>query len=206
MARAGAPTLFSPFPLRPPSWQLILLLIGGLLLAGGGYAYYTGLIGGRQAAVTYQAAPVTQGTLQVVISATGPITSPTSIPLTFKNSGKLAEVDVAVGDTVKAGQVLARLDTSDLQAQVNQAQANLDAAAANEAKLQAGATPEQVAVAQAAVDAAQTGLDSAQKSLAAAQDQAAKSVAAAQSDVQAAQAGVTAARRTIGPSRAMTGL
>ena len=88
----------------------------------------------------HETAPVARSTLQVTVSATGPITNPQSVPLTFKSAGKLARVDVSVGDTVKAGQVLAQLDTSDLDAQLAQAQATLDAQLASQAKTQAGAT------------------------------------------------------------------
>ena len=51
-----------------------------------------------------------------------------------KTSGKIATVNVAVGDKVKAGQVLFTLDTSDLNAQLQQQQAALDAANANLSK------------------------------------------------------------------------
>jgi multidrug efflux pump subunit AcrA (membrane-fusion protein) len=50
-----------------------------------------------QTTPTYQTAQVSQGTVQVTVSATGPITTAASVPLTFKSSGKLAEVDVSVG-------------------------------------------------------------------------------------------------------------
>ncbi|TME23948.1 MAG: hypothetical protein E6I75_28950 [Chloroflexi bacterium] len=63
-----------------------------------------------------------------------------------------------------AGQTLARLDSTDLQAAVDQAQATLNQQQANLAKVAAGATPEQAALAQAQISAAQTTFDGAQKS------------------------------------------
>jgi multidrug efflux pump subunit AcrA (membrane-fusion protein) len=83
------------------------------------------------------------------------------VPLTFESSGKLAELDVAIGRTVSAGEVLAKEDTTDLQAAVDQAQTTLDQQDANLAKITAGATPEAVPAAQAQVAAAQTMLDNA---------------------------------------------
>jgi multidrug efflux pump subunit AcrA (membrane-fusion protein) len=133
---------------------------------GGAYAAVAGNPFARSSATpTYQTAAAALGTVQTTVSATGPITAPATIPLSFKTAGKLTEIDVSVGQTVTAGQVLAKEDTSDLQAAVDQAQATLNQQQANLAKLQAGATPEAVAAAQAQVDAAQTGLNNAQKSL-----------------------------------------
>ncbi|HEX8967660.1 MAG TPA: biotin/lipoyl-binding protein, partial [Chloroflexota bacterium] len=43
---------------------------------------------------------------------------PASVPLSFRSSGKLSEVDVSVGQEITAGQVLARIDPTALQAAV----------------------------------------------------------------------------------------
>ena len=67
---------------------------------------------------------MSQGTLQLTVSATGPITNrqcATQLP----KHGKLSEVLVSVGQTVTAGQVLARQDTTDLRIALGQAQASL---------------------------------------------------------------------------------
>src|SRR6476659_2740489 len=104
MAHAPSITLTRPMSFRRPPSRLILLLLGALLLLGGGLAWYMGLIGTRQQALVYQSAPVERGNLIVAIGATGPITSPSMLPLTFKSAGKLIELDVAVGDKVTAGE------------------------------------------------------------------------------------------------------
>src|SRR5262249_34213441 len=145
-------------------------------------------LGNRETAPTYQTAPVNTGTLQVTVSATGPITNPTSVPVSFKSTGRLSEVDVAVGDHVTAGQVLAKQDTSDLQAAVDQAQATLAQQQANEATTSAGPSDQTIAQAQAQVDAAQATLDGAQKSLGATQASVNAGNASAQADVDSAQA------------------
>src|SRR5690242_13428720 len=99
-----------------PRWLLLgMLALVAVALAGGAFAYSRGLIGGQSAVPTYQTSTASRGTVSQTVSATGPITNPTSVPLTFKSSGKLAELDVAIGDKVTAGQVLARQDTTDLQ-------------------------------------------------------------------------------------------
>jgi HlyD family secretion protein len=56
------------------------------------------------------------------------------VTVSSKTSGKIATVNVKVGDKVKAGQVLFTLDTSDLKAQLQEQQAALDAANANLSK------------------------------------------------------------------------
>jgi RND family efflux transporter MFP subunit len=57
----------------------------------------------------------------------GDIEARYNTPLSFRVGGKIIERDVRLGDTVKAGQVLARLDPADLQKSLANAQAQLDA-------------------------------------------------------------------------------
>src|ERR1700730_6731855 len=52
-----------------------------------------------------------------------------SNPMSFRVPGKLIERNVRLGDTVRKGQVVARLDPIDAQKQAASAQAALDAAA-----------------------------------------------------------------------------
>jgi multidrug resistance efflux pump len=97
-------------------------------------------------------------------------------------SARVLEVSLEEGQQVKAGQVLAKLDDSTLQAQHAQAQAALQAAQANYDLLSAGPTAEQLRQAQAAVLIAtdnlsrtlagsrQTDIDAAQSALNAASD------------------------------------
>ncbi len=66
-------------------------------------------------------------------------------------AGRVIELNADEGDSVKAGQALAKLDAVLLTAQVDQAEAALAAAEANLAKLQVGARPEELRQAQAAL-------------------------------------------------------
>ena len=90
-------------------------------------------------ATTYQTSPARTGDVQVTVTATGPVAAVDNVPLTFKTSGKLDQLKVNVGDQVKAGQVLAVLDPTDLKTALSQAQANLDQAQANHDQSPAGA-------------------------------------------------------------------
>ena len=105
--------------------RLLVGVAGVTVAAAGAYAYSDGLIGNRTSAPTYATAAVSHGPVRVSVGATGPIADPTSVPPTFKSAGKLAEIDVAVGDHVAAGQVLAREDPTDLQAALDQDQVSV---------------------------------------------------------------------------------
>ena len=76
---------------------------------------------------------VERGAIAATVSATGSIAPEAEVTLTFELGGKLEEILVEEGQTVKAGEPLARLETASLELQVAQAQANL---ALNEARLQ----------------------------------------------------------------------
>lgn len=87
----------------------------------------------------------------------------TMVTVSARVSARVAELFVDEGDQVQAGQVIAKLDTKELEAQVAQAKANLAAAQAKLAGIQAGNRPQQIAQATATVDSAGANLDNAQK-------------------------------------------
>ncbi len=66
--------------------------------------------------------------LKETVLATGQVISNTDLDLSFGTSGTVKSVDVKVGDSVKAGQVLARLDGAKELAVLNQARGSLLAA------------------------------------------------------------------------------
>jgi HlyD family secretion protein len=76
------------------------------------------------------------------------------IELPFSDSERIAEVLVEEGSTVKAGQVLARLDTRRILPRIAQAEARVAAQREALRRLQNGARPEEVAQARAALAAA----------------------------------------------------
>jgi HlyD family secretion protein len=104
---------------------------------------------------TARSAIVERGTMLVAISASGSIEPKARVNLAFESPGRVAEVTVEVGDSVEAGDVLARLDTRQLELQVEQARAALALAEAQLAQLQAGPRQEDVERAEASLRAAQ---------------------------------------------------
>lgn len=105
-----------------------LLLIG--LLAGGVAAGAYWLKDETRNAVQYDTVPVERGALVVTVSATGTLEPITQVDVGIEVSGTIKTVEVDYNDNVEVGQVLARLDTSKLQAQTLQSEASLDAAKA----------------------------------------------------------------------------
>lgn len=71
---------------------------------------------------TLEYATVTRQNIKSIISSSGTLTGKNVANLKFKISGKLAYVNVKVGDQVYKGQVLAGLDTQDLNIALQQAQ------------------------------------------------------------------------------------
>ncbi len=80
----------------------------------------------------YRTAPVSLGTVEQTLDATGTISPVSQAALAFPVSGRVAGVAVTAGQHVSPGQVLARMGTTSLLAQVSQEQA---AVAAAQAKL-----------------------------------------------------------------------
>lgn len=78
----------------------------------------------RPPRVQYQYQQVGQGNLSLVVSATGPVQG-TIYNADFLATGKISEIDVKVGQYVKAGWILAKLDPTALQDALNQAEATL---------------------------------------------------------------------------------
>jgi len=115
------------------------------------------------------------------------------ILISTEMSGRIQALYVDEGDSVSFGQVLAQLDTTVLDGQIQQAEAALRSAEAELAQVKAGASPQEVAVAKAAVAIAEEGVESAEKAVEMAQS----NVAAAQATLQAAQAEL--ARLRAGP-------
>ena len=91
----------------------------------------------------------TRGVAGAVLQGTGYVTAKRQATVSTQITGTLTQVLIEEGDTVKAGQVLARLDDSALRAALNAAAANTEAVAAQVRQLQAQ-------VAQAEADARRT--------------------------------------------------
>ncbi len=124
----------SPSVMRRLSYVL-LIIIAVAAVAGFGIR---GFVWSRADAVRYETQPVRRGDLVVTVSATGTLEPIKRVEVGIEVSGTIESVEVDYNDHVEVGQILARLDTSKLEAQVLQSSAALDVARAK--LLQAQAT------------------------------------------------------------------
>ena len=122
--------------------RLAILVVAIFLAAGTAYLYFA-----RQPA-----------TADGVIRVSGNI-EVTEAEVSFKIPGRVVERLVSEGETVQAGQVVARLDDSELLREVALRRAEVQAAEAVLGELEAGSRPEEIAQSEAAARQAQARLD-----------------------------------------------
>lgn len=143
-------------------WVTIGVL--GVLILGGGYWGYK-KFSAKPATTTYTTSKAKLGDVSKAITATGTVSFPHSIPLTFPSLGRVVELNVQPGDTVKKGEVLAKIDDTKLKTAVLQQQANLSSAEAKLQSLEEGYNSQTLAQAQASLASAQQAVATAQQNL-----------------------------------------
>ena len=137
---------------------LIVIVLGGLAAAGWyGYQQYFKPVEPTTLSEDPRVEIVTIGseTLEKTISATGSIEPEAEVEMKFETGGTIEEVLVKQGQTITAGTVLARLDTTDLERAVRSAEIDLVQAEANLQQLYESELAENIAAAQASVESAQ---------------------------------------------------
>lgn len=131
------------------------LVVTALVAAAGIYlAYRWWLAEPAVAAPQLEVTRVRRGPLTVTVRAVGAVAGPSEVALQPGMGGRLEVLMVEEGEAVEEGEVLARLDTADLELLVAQAQAALDLSLAQLARTQAGATESELAAAEAGLAAA----------------------------------------------------
>lgn len=163
------------------------IIIVAIAILCGGYAYFAST---KKAPLNYTSAKVQRGDVVQTVSATGAVEAAKKIDLNFMSSEKIKEVNVKVGDAVKEGAVLAKLDASKLDAQLAQSQSALLAAQASLQTVLDGSSNEEVKVAATAVENAEIALRSAKQSL---ED----TKASTERDIRSAESSVEGARVTL---------
>jgi HlyD family secretion protein len=102
---------------------------------------------------------VIEGTIAETVSSTGRVLPEKQALVGFETSGRVKEVLVEQGQRVKKGDVLARLETDDLEMALANAQVSLQQSEAQLAQAKMGATPKEIAAARAKVESAQADYD-----------------------------------------------
>ncbi|MBW4627201.1 MAG: efflux RND transporter periplasmic adaptor subunit [Brasilonema octagenarum HA4186-MV1] len=165
---------------HPARW-LIGLVAAGVLVIGATTTYTVVNRGTSKQDITALTVPVEAKDVTVRISASGIVQPVQSVNISPKNSGTLVQLYVEQGDKVTQGQIIAKMDSADIQAriaearanlaqnqaqldqvvagnrpqEIDQAKARLAQAEAQLAQARAGNRPQEIAQAQAQVDAAQ---------------------------------------------------
>lgn len=131
------------------------LMFGIIAAAGISLALYFILSGPSRASGDYLTNTVKRGNITNTISASGTVEPVETISMSFKDAEIVKKIYVKVGDKVEPGQLLAELETDNLEADVMQAQANFDSQSAKLALERNGATQEELEEAEAKVSMAQ---------------------------------------------------
>jgi HlyD family secretion protein len=104
-------------------WPILLLMIF--------FVWYKLFSDKNGSATEYMTMAAQKGDLTVTVAATGNLEPTNQVDVGTEVSGTVASVEVDFNDRVKAGQVLARLDTTMLAAQVKQSRSALDSSRSN---------------------------------------------------------------------------
>jgi HlyD family secretion protein len=133
---------------------LIALIIIAVLVTAGGWIYQNYFAKAEQPRQEREEVVARLGTLTATVNTTGTILPEKQTALGFKSAGRVAKVLVKEGQTVKAGDVLAQLDTTDLEYAVAQAELSLASAQAQLLRVQRDPAQYDLAAAEASVQSA----------------------------------------------------
>lgn len=115
----------------------ILAIVGGVVL--GGYGYFSG-----EKTPDYNFVVAQKGEVIQEVSVVGRVKPARAADLAFEKSGKVSGVYAEIGQKVQTGQILARLENSELLAQLLQVEANLEAEEIKLTELKKGTRPEEI--------------------------------------------------------------
>jgi len=142
--------------------KYLLITFGGVIVVG---SIITVFLVRQSNLVPANLVSVQKGDIIQEISATGNVESPSDINLRFKNSGKLTSLKVKVGDVVSAGQILAELDSSQLDADIMDMQSGINLQKAKLNQLRAGNSQESIMLSETSVAHAKSSYESAIENL-----------------------------------------
>jgi len=98
-------------------WIILAVIVSGLIA----YIFYTGKT--TQNKEGFNTAAVEKGDIEVIISASGTLNATNTVEVGTQVSGVIEKVLVDFNDEVKKGQVIAKIDTRNLRATLDQAKA-----------------------------------------------------------------------------------
>jgi len=139
-----------------PIWSLLIFILVSTALvsifSGGGESNYNTVLAEK-------------GSIKQEVSVTGKLMPVEDVDLAFEKSGKVSLIYIKVGDKVFPSQLLAKLDNSDLIAQLAEFEANVDSQKAKLAELERGTRPEEILIQETKVESAKSSVEDAKKNL-----------------------------------------
>ncbi|MDI6725671.1 MAG: efflux RND transporter periplasmic adaptor subunit [Smithellaceae bacterium] len=114
--------------------KVIISVLIPAILAGGGYFYF---YKGKEEAPKFRLDKAVFKDIRTAVTATGTANAVKTVLVGTQASGTIKEIFVDFNSAVKKGQILATLDSSSLEAQIEQARANILYAMANLEKAEA---------------------------------------------------------------------
>lgn len=147
-------------------WIVRFIVAGVLVVAvsGVGYAGYQFLQEplAAQAVEKPETEAVGRGDIRASVSVSGSVVPPEQVNAAFKAGGRVVKVYVTEGKVVRQGDLLATLDTTDIETQVAQAESALRIAQLNLKKAQKPLGKDETTVAKANLERARINLQNAQ--------------------------------------------
>ena len=179
---------------HPRRW-LIALITTGVLVTGAATTYTAISQGRGKENIAELTVPVASKNVTLRIEASGTVVPIQSVNISPKNPGTITQLYVEQGDEVRKGQILARMDSDDIQARIAQARANISQATAQLAEAKAGSRPQEISQARARVAQVRAELAAAQRG------NRPQEISQAQFQVAAAKARTDLAQRRVGRYR-----
>jgi HlyD family secretion protein len=132
---------------NPLRWLIGLMAAGTLVV--GATTYHIVNQGTNQQDITQLTVPVETQNVTLRITASGKVVPVQSVNISPKNPGVLGQLYVEQGDRVQKGQIIARMDVGEIEAQILQYKANIAQAQAQLDQARAGSRSQEIAQAKA---------------------------------------------------------
>jgi multidrug efflux pump subunit AcrA (membrane-fusion protein) len=142
-------------------WRLSLLIVALII----SYYVYSHWFTATSSVTTYNLATVSRGDIITSVAGTGQVIADSQVDVKAQGSGQITAIYIAQGDTVRSGQIIARLDSRSAATSLAQAHNNYRSAQANYNKTVSDLTTNENALAQTQIDTAKTSLLNTQQSV-----------------------------------------
>ena len=145
---------------RLPRWLLPLVAVG-VVVVGVTTTYVVVNRTSNKQDITELTVSVEEKNVTLLLNASGKVVPVQNVNISPKNPGTVTQLYVEQGDKVTQNQILARMDSADIQARILQARANLAQQKAKLEQQKAGSRPQEISQSKARLSQAQAQLNAA---------------------------------------------